>query len=85
MTDITSAANEPGLFVVDTATRQIIGSLATLGDGPTGVELTVPPQGLCVGDARGQTEVIVTELVRDVGYSLNGCPGRFPMSVAPLP
>ncbi len=85
VTDITSTANEPGLFIVDTATRQIVGSLATLGDGPTDVELTVPPQGLCVGDARGQTEVIITELVRSVGYSLDGCPGRFPMSVAPLP
>jgi YVTN family beta-propeller protein len=85
VTDITSTANEPGLFIVDTASQQIVRSVATLGDGPTDVELTVPPQGLCVGDARGQTEVIITELVRSVGYSLDGCPGRFPMSVAPPP
>jgi len=85
VTDITSTAHEPGLFIVDTTTQQIVESLATLGDGPTDVELTVPPQGLCVGNARGQTEVTIDELVRSVGYSLTECPGRFPMSVAPPP
>jgi DNA-binding beta-propeller fold protein YncE len=84
-TDFTAAANQPGVFVIDTKTNKVVTSLATLGDGPTGIALTTAPTGLCVGNAMGQTEVTIDELVLSVNYALNGCPGRFPTVSVPIP
>lgn len=79
VTDFTSAATEPGLYVIDAATNKVVASTPTLGDGPTNVALTTAPPGLCAGDSQGETQVTVDELVLSVNYLLNGCPGRFPM------
>jgi YVTN family beta-propeller protein len=84
-TDFTAAANEPGVFVIDTKTNKVITSLPTLGDGPTGIALTTAPTGLCVGDAQGETQVTVDELVLSVNYLLDGCPGQFPSVSRPFP
>ncbi len=85
VTDFTAAANEAGMFVIDTRTNKIIGTIATLGDGPVGIALTTAPTGLCVGDVDGDTKVTVDELVLSVNYLLNGCPGRFPSLSIPFP
>ena len=85
VTDFTASSTDPGLFVVDTKTNKVIDSLPTLGDGPTAIALTTAPTGLCVGDAHGQTEVTIDELVLSVNYSLNGCPGQFPPMSVPFP
>jgi YVTN family beta-propeller protein len=84
-TDLTATTSKPGVFIINTQTNKVIGSLPTLGDGPTGIALTTAPTGLCVGDAHGQTEVTIDELVLSVNYSLNGCPGRFPQRSVPFP
>lgn len=84
-TDFTAAANQPGVFIIDTKTNKVIGSLPTLGDGPVGIALTTAPTGLCVGNAMGQTEVTIDELVLSVNYALTSCPGRFPPISVPTP
>ncbi|MFQ5664938.1 MAG: YncE family protein [Candidatus Binatia bacterium] len=82
VTDFTSAATDVGFWVIDAATNRVVGGIPTMGDGPASVVLTTAPEGLCVGDAEGETKVTVDELVRGVNQVLNGCPGRFPrMSV----
>jgi YVTN family beta-propeller protein len=78
VTDFTAGATDAGFAVIDTTTKKVIATAPTLGDGPTEVELTTPPSGLCVGDSEGQTKVTIDELILSVNYALNGCPGRFP-------
>jgi len=85
VTNFTATTSQPGVFIIDTKTNKVIGSLPTLGDGPTGIALTTAPTGLCVGDAQGQTEVTIDELVLSVHYALDGCPGRFPPMSVPFP
>jgi DNA-binding beta-propeller fold protein YncE len=83
VTDATAGPTDPGLFVFDTRTNQVIASTSVLGAGPTGIALTTAPTGLCVGDAEGQSVVTVNELVESVNEALNGCPGQFPAPPAP--
>ncbi|HXQ20895.1 MAG TPA: YncE family protein, partial [Candidatus Acidoferrales bacterium] len=73
-----TAPTVPGFFVIDVATAQVIDSTPTLGSGPSVLALTVPPTGLCVGDAQGKTVVTIDEILGAVNAALNGCPGRFP-------
>lgn len=85
VTDIGAGADDPGVFVIDPKIYKVVASLPSRGDGPAGVALTTAPTGLCIGDAHGQTEVTIDELVLSVNYSLNGCPGRFPSMSVPFP
>lgn len=76
--DAAAGDTDPGFFVINVATAHVIDSTPTLGSGPSVLAVTVPPTGLCIGDAQGRTVVTIDEILGAVNAALNGCPGRFP-------
>jgi uncharacterized repeat protein (TIGR04052 family) len=53
-----------------------VATAATLVAGNTLAQTGLDPNGQCIGDANGDAEVRINELITAVNNSLNGCPRR---------